>query len=263
MQGLLRSCRRLPRARRHVEALASWRCTSFACRWQHASAALDDNEAAAAGSAGPLALYEAAVSRGKYRSDPQQARVTRVPARTLCCFVALTRSTSLPTQLVAVHKLQRLWSEVAGGSAQSQLPSTSGLTLVDAMDEGTPARWKLWSLLTGGGSSEQPSSESALHVRGLYLYGGVGAGKTMLMDLFYDALPPGMRKKRVRCLATFVLDKTIDTPLPSLDTLPRLHARRPPSFEGAEGRGGPASRGGRGTKYASLVHINVFAIRMV
>lgn len=33
-------------------------------------------------------------------------------------------------------------------------------------------------------------------VRGLYLYGGVGTGKTMLMDLFYDELPEKWRKRR-------------------------------------------------------------------
>ncbi len=33
--------------------------------------------------------------------------------------------------------------------------------------------------------------------KGIYLYGGVGRGKSMLMDLFYDALPVDMLKRRV------------------------------------------------------------------
>lgn len=32
---------------------------------------------------------------------------------------------------------------------------------------------------------------------GLYLYGDVGTGKTMCMDLFYNSLPSDMKKKRV------------------------------------------------------------------
>ncbi len=33
--------------------------------------------------------------------------------------------------------------------------------------------------------------------KGVYMYGGVGRGKSMLMDLFFDALPEGVTKKRV------------------------------------------------------------------
>lgn len=44
------------------------------------------------------------------------------------------------------------------------------------------------------------SSSHATHIpdnlpKGLYMYGDVGCGKTMLMDLFYDTLPPNIKSK--------------------------------------------------------------------
>ncbi|KAF2489438.1 mitochondrial ATPase [Lophium mytilinum] len=36
---------------------------------------------------------------------------------------------------------------------------------------------------------------SSLLPKGLYMYGDVGSGKTMLMDLFYDTLPPNIKAK--------------------------------------------------------------------
>ena len=58
-----------------------------------------------------------------------------------------------------------------------------------------PSRSLLGSLFSRGGSRQQ-----ALHIpsdlpKGLYMYGGVGSGKTMLMDLFYDTLPPNVQSK--------------------------------------------------------------------
>lgn len=42
--------------------------------------------------------------------------------------------------------------------------------------------------------------------KGLYLYGDVGTGKTMLMDLFYNTLPAGIKRKRRVHFHAFMID---------------------------------------------------------
>ncbi|KAF8204757.1 AFG1 family mitochondrial ATPase [Pholiota molesta] len=42
--------------------------------------------------------------------------------------------------------------------------------------------------------------------KGLYLYGDVGTGKTMLMDLFYQTLPPSVQRKRRVHFHAFMVD---------------------------------------------------------
>ena len=42
--------------------------------------------------------------------------------------------------------------------------------------------------------------------KGLYLYGDVGTGKTMLMDLFFTSLPPHITRKRRVHFHAFMID---------------------------------------------------------
>lgn len=58
--------------------------------------------------------------------------------------------------------------------------------------------WKtsyLGKLITGGWKHKEPDWEGI--PKGMYLYGDVGCGKTMLMDLFYSTVPPHITKRRV------------------------------------------------------------------
>ena len=59
-----------------------------------------------------------------------------------------------------------------------------------------PKKSMLSSLFGGGSKAEAAIGDIPDNLpRGLYLYGDVGSGKTMLMDLFYDTLPPSVKTK--------------------------------------------------------------------
>lgn len=59
-----------------------------------------------------------------------------------------------------------------------------------------PARRGIFGSLFGGKSKPQYNLEIPSNMpKGLYMYGDVGSGKTMLMDLFYETIPPNIHAK--------------------------------------------------------------------
>ncbi|EXJ80969.1 hypothetical protein A1O3_07257 [Capronia epimyces CBS 606.96] len=59
-----------------------------------------------------------------------------------------------------------------------------------------PPKKSLLGSFFGGGKKKKVINELPPNLpKGLYMYGDVGSGKTMLMDLFYDTLPPNIATK--------------------------------------------------------------------
>ncbi|KAI5675681.1 hypothetical protein M9H77_06631 [Catharanthus roseus] len=85
-------------------------------------------------------------------------------------------------QLGTLRELQRLYDELVEKSDACRLDRYA------TSEKAGRSRW-LWSRFI-------PQSSYA-PVKGLYLYGGVGTGKTMLMDMFFEQLPSNWRKKRI------------------------------------------------------------------
>ncbi|KAL7093214.1 hypothetical protein ACP275_11G029400 [Erythranthe tilingii] len=85
-------------------------------------------------------------------------------------------------QLNTLGELQRLYDELVENAEDCRLDRYA------TSKKAGRSRW-LWSRFI-------PQTSYA-PVKGLYLYGGVGTGKTMLMDLFFYQLPCNWRKKRI------------------------------------------------------------------
>ncbi len=83
---------------------------------------------------------------------------------------------------MAIGPLERYTSRVASGEMDADAAQLAAVTRLDemsaALNRWRPGRWSFKSLF---GAKPAPPP------RGLYIHGKVGRGKTMLMDLFYEA----------------------------------------------------------------------------
>lgn len=118
----------------------------------------------------PLQEYDALVSAGTLKPDPHQRRIVK---QHLQSFYTSLQSYSPPP-------------------VPPSPPSTSAPTLFS----------RLFARNTVSLPEEPPKNAP----KGLYLYGDVGTGKTMLMDLFYHSLPPSITRKRRVHFHAFMID---------------------------------------------------------
>ncbi|KAK9846666.1 hypothetical protein WJX84_005294 [Apatococcus fuscideae] len=119
-------------------------------------------------SSGPLAIFRERRLTKQYKKDPRQE--------------------------ATVLALQRLFEELHKHSKGRR--KRSGLTMADsheASQQPTPWWQGIGKMLRRSKANEMPRQ----HTKGLYMYGGVGVGKTMLMDLLVESAEQDFNLRRI------------------------------------------------------------------
>ncbi|KAF9870313.1 mitochondrial ATPase [Colletotrichum karsti] len=130
-------------------------------RTASAVAAATEGNSVTSDNFGPIQEYDRRVDNGILRNDEHQRGI--------------------------IQSLQHLHDELVNYHAPKVVRPT--------LESLKPAKSMFGSWFGGGKSQAAIGAIPANLPRGLYLFGDVGSGKTMLMDLFYDTLPSSVKSK--------------------------------------------------------------------
>lgn len=128
---------------------------------------------------GPMAEYEERVNSGRLRDDEHQRSTTSI--RDGSNMQRLTRP-GIIKNLEDLHSMLSTW----------QQPTVVQPTIESLQ----PPKQSFFSFMSPSKptASQLPPIDPSLP-KGIYMYGDVGSGKTMMMDLFFDTLPPNITSK--------------------------------------------------------------------
>ncbi|KAJ3372843.1 hypothetical protein GGF31_001380 [Allomyces arbusculus] len=115
---------------------------------------------------GPMELYNSLVMSHRIRQDPHQLRV--------------------------VSSLQQLHDDILIKDPKAFASSSMSTSSQSSQTSGS-----VWKLVKGFFNVTGSQSSGECKLKGIYLYGNVGTGKTMTMDLFFHSLPKSVRKQRI------------------------------------------------------------------